>query len=129
MVVDQGTGERDGGNADLRPAHLPSVPPLSLSPVLAQSDRRSALSGSLHTTSYTDWDSDQRKSCSGPSPRHIHSRPRRGSGRSHKTGLKPRGRLVGSTEGLTLALRQKPSEQQPRGERTGWPRRRRSINA
>lgn len=39
--------------------------PLSPSPVsVGKSDRRSAHSGSLHTTSYTNWDSDQRKSCS-----------------------------------------------------------------
>lgn len=38
---------------------------LPLCPVFVhKSDRGSAHSGSFHTTSHTNWDSDQRKSCS-----------------------------------------------------------------
>lgn len=78
-------GEGHRGNADLRPAHLTSLRGvsqlLSLVPTF-KSDRGSAHSDSLHATSYTNWDSDQRKSCSsaGSSARQDTSKADHGEG-------------------------------------------------
>lgn len=99
----------------------PALPhsPLSASPVFTgKSDRRSAHTGSLHTTSYTNWDWDQRKSCSSVAkvrtPRLIHSRPRRGNGQE---GREFKGKAGRNHRGVHCK-RKKPHTF--RGERRGW---------
>lgn len=111
-------GEGDRGKADLRPARLTSLP-LSASPVFTgKSDRRSAHSGSLHTTSYTNWDWDQRKSCSSVAkvrtPRLIHSRPRRGNGQE---GREFKGKAGRNHRGVHC---KRKNPHAFRGERRGW---------
>lgn len=92
--------ERGGGGGGERGTQISDQPtstlsPLTPSPASVQSDRRPALPGSLLTTRY------HRPGLKpGPSPRLIHGRSRRGSGRSHKTGPNPRaeGRQAGRQE-------------------------------
>lgn len=66
MVGGGGIGKEKEGTEETQTSDQPtSLTVLYLSPVPAvKSDRGSAYSGSLNTRSYTNWDSDQRKSCS-----------------------------------------------------------------
>ncbi len=91
-VVVVGRGIRENKETEeTQTSDQPTSPPRPLSPSPAsvgKSDRGSAHSGSLRATSYTNWDSDQRKPCFVGSqvrtPRHIHGRARRGNGRCDK---------------------------------------------